>query len=398
MVHYDPFAYDTHENPYPIYRQLRDEAPAYYNTQLDFWALSRYEDVRNALIDHDTFCSGQGFLLEDIGELTLPMVLGMDPPDHTRVRGTISRAMTPRRVAALEAPIRRLARDLLAAFAPSGHGDMIADFAAILPMSIISELLGVPHADRNDLRGWADDMVEREDGVKGLPPTARAAGGKIVAYFDDLLQHRAAAPGDDLLSLLMAAEQRGDVSHLELLGFCFLLIIAGNETTAKLIGNMTHQLGLHPEQRQRLIAQPSLIPNAVEEVLRYESSTHMMARTLTRDLELHGRTLPKGKKVALILASANRDDRYWANPDSFDVGRDTTGTLALGLGIHHCLGASLARLEGTVALQEILACIPDFAVDDSGLERVHSGNVRGFSRLPITFTPPSRRGDGQRPR
>jgi cytochrome P450 len=387
MAHYDPFAYDTHENPYPIYQQLRDEAPAYYNAQLDFWALSRYEDVRNALIDHDTFCSGQGFLLEDIGELALPMVLGMDPPDHTRLRGTISRAMTPRRVAALEAPIRQLARSLLDAFAGSGRGDIVADFAAILPMNIISELLCVPDADRNKLRGWADHMVEREDGVKGLPRKAVEAGGQIVTYFDAMLRQRAAAPGDDLLSLLIAAEQHGELSRIELLGFCFLLIIAGNETTTKLIGNMTYQLSRHPDQRQRLIDDPSLIPNAVEEVLRYESSTHMMARTLTRDLDLHGQTMPKGKKVALILASANRDDRYWANPEIFDVTRDTSGTLAFGFGIHHCLGASLARLEGTVALQEILARIPDFVVQDAGLERVHSGNVRGFSRVPIAFTP-----------
>jgi cytochrome P450 len=387
MVHYDPFAYETHQNPYPIYKALRDEAPAYYNEQLDFWALSRYEDVRNALIDHQTFCSGQGFLLEDIGEMALPMVLGMDPPDHTRVRGTISRALTPRRVSALEGPIRRLARALLDQFAPSGQCDIIADFAAILPMTVISELLCVPEADRDGLRSWADDMVHREDGVKGLPQKGMGAGAKIVAYFEEMLQHRAAAPGDDLLSPLLEAERSGEITHLELLAFCFLLIIAGNETTTKLIGNMIYQLSLHPAQRQRLIADRRLIPNAVEEVLRYESSTHMMARTLTRDVELHGQRMHKGKKVAVILASANRDERHWINPEVFDVTRDTAGTLAFGFGIHHCLGASLARLEGSVSLQEIMARIPDFVVVEDGLERVHSGNVRGFSRVPIRFTP-----------
>ncbi len=387
MVHYDPFAYDTHENPYPIYQHLRDEAPAYYNEELDFWALSRYDDVRNALVDHVTFCSRYGFLLEDIGEIALPMVLAMDPPEHTRVRGSISRALTPRRVTALEAPMRRRARALLDRFAPTGHGDIIADFAALLPMSVISDLLGVPETDRDQLRHWADEMVFREDGVKGLPAQGAEAGAKIIGYFNDMLEHRAATPGDDLLSLLLVAKDSGELTYPELLGFCFILIVAGNETTTKLIGNMAHQLSLHPDQRQRLLDDPALIPSAVEEVLRYESSTHMMARTLTRGVELHGRTLPEGKKVALSLASANRDQRYWTNPDVFDVGRDTSGTLAFGFGVHHCLGASLARLEATVSLQEILARIPDFRVDVAGLERVHSGNVRGFSKVPITFTP-----------
>jgi hypothetical protein len=259
-------------------------------------------------------------------------------------------------------------------------------------MNVISELLCVPEADRDRLRGSADDMVHREDGVKGLPQRGIEAATQIVGYFDTMLRRRAATPGDDLLSLLLDAEAHGEITHMELLGFCFLLIIAGNETTTKLIGNMTYQLSQHPEQRRRLRNDPALVPNAVEEVLRYESSTHMMARTLTRDVTLHGCTMPQGKKVALILASANRDERQWPEPEVFDVGRDTAGTLAFGFGIHHCLGASLARLEGTIALQEIMARIPDFTVDLAGLERVHSANVRGFSRLPVTFTPsPGRR-------
>jgi cytochrome P450 len=388
MVRYDPFAYETHEDPYPIYKRLRDDAPAYYNDELDFWALSRYDDVRAALLDHDTYCSGQGFVLEDITAVALPMVLGMDPPDHTRVRATINRALTPRRVAALEEPIRRLARALLDRFAPAGHGDLIADFGGALPMSVISELLRVPEADRATLGAWADAMVHRDDKVKGLPPRSAEAGRQLGAYFQDMLRDRsAAAERDDLLGPLLAAEGRGELSHLEIIGFCFLLIIAGNETTTKLIGNMAYRLSLHPDQRRRLLADASLIPNAVEEVLRYESSTHLMARTLTRDVPLHGRTMPRGKKVALLLAAANRDERYWTDPDVFDVGRDTAGHLAFGIGIHHCLGASLARLEATVALQEVLARIPDFHVDTGGLERVHSGNVRGFSRVPVTFTP-----------
>jgi cytochrome P450 len=230
-------------------------------------------------------------------------------------------------------------------------------------------------------------MVHREDATKGLPARGLEAATELGAYFADMLQHRSATPGDDLLSLLLAAEARGEIDRGEILGFCFLLLIAGNETTAKLIGNMAVQLDLHPSERERLGREPALIPNAVEEVLRYDTSTHMMARTLTRDVEAHGCRMRAGTKVALILASANRDPRFWPDPDRFDVGRDTSGSLALGIGIHHCLGAALARLEGTIALQEMLARIPDFAVDHRGLARMHSGNVRGYTTVPVSFTP-----------
>jgi cytochrome P450 len=386
-VHYDPFAYEIHEDPYPTYKRLRDDAPAYYNAELDFWALSRYDDVRAALLDHDAYCSGQGFTIEDTGPVGLPMVLGMDPPDHTRVRGTINRALTPRRVARLEAPVRRRARALLDGFTARGHADFVGEFAAQLPLAVIAELLCVPEEDREALRRWADDMVHRDDRFKGIPPKGLEAAGKLAGYFDEMLKHRKAESSNDLLSLLLSAEESTELTRPEIVGFCFLLIIAGNETTTKLLGNLIRQLSLHPQQRQRLLDEPSLVANAVEEVLRFDTSTHMMARTLTHDIELHGRTMQEGKKVALILASANRDERQWKDADLFDVGRDAGGHLSFGIGIHHCLGASLARLEATVSLQEIVACIPDFHVEEAGLERVHSGNVRGFTRIPITFTP-----------
>jgi cytochrome P450 len=386
-VRYDPFAYETHDDPYPIYRQLRDEAPAYYNEVHGFWALSRYDDVRAALLDHQTYCSGQGFTLEDIGDFALPMMLGMDPPDHARLRATINRALTPRRVAELEAPVRALARELLARVAAQGRADIIGDFAAVLPMAVISRMLGVPAEDQARLRTWSDQMVHRDDRFKGVPESGKQAAAHIYAYFEELLARRGKDDADDLLSLLLAAESRGEISHVEIVGFCFLLIIAGNETTTKLIGNMTYQLSRNPGQKRNLLDDPSLIPNAIEEVFRYDSPTHMMARTLTRDVELHGKTLEKGRKVALLLASANRDERRWPDADRFDVMRETSEHVGLGVGIHHCLGAALARLEGRIALQEILAVMPDFVVDYAGLERMHSGNVRGYSRVPVTFTP-----------
>jgi len=386
-VRYDPFSYEIHENPYPVYKRLRDEAPAYYNEEHDFWALSRYDDVRAALLDHTTYCSGQGFTLEDIGDFALPMMLGMDPPDHTRLRATVNRALTPKRVAALEEPVRDLARELLGRMAPRGRGDVIADFAAILPMAGISRMLRVPAADQDRLRALSDAMLHRDDSVRGVPETGKQAAGQIYAYFEQLLAERDAADSEDLLSLLLAAEKRGEISHVEILGFCFLLIIAGNETTTKLIGNMVCELDCNPRERERLLRDPTLIPNAVEEVLRYASSTHMMARTLTRDVELHGRRMKKGRKVAIILASANRDERRWPDPDVFDIGRDTSEHLAFGFGVHHCLGAALARLEGRIALAEILAHMPHFSVERDALERAHSGNVIGYTKVPVRFTP-----------
>lgn len=386
-VRYDPFSWEIHEDPYPIYRRLRDEAPAYYDESHGFWALSRYDDVRRALHDHETYCSGQGFLLEDIDDFTMPMLLGMDPPDHGRLRATISRALTPRRVAMQEEPIRQRCRALIDAFAAAGRSELVGDFAGRLPMWVIARLLRVPDGDQDELRSLADVMVHREDGTRGVPAAGKTAAAAIYAYFERLLAERGDDDTDDLLSLLLAAERAGEISHLEILGFCFLLIIAGNETTTKLLGNAVDQLTLHPDARALLVAEPGRVANAVEEVLRYDTSTHMMARTLTRDVELHGRRMEAGRKVALLLASANRDSRRWRYPDAFDVGRDTADHVAFGFGAHFCLGAALARLEARVALEELLARLPDVAVDRGGLARVHSGNVRGYSVVPIAFTP-----------
>jgi len=384
-VRYDPFSYEIHENPYPIYRRLRDEAPAYFDETHGFWALARYADVHRALHDHATYCSGRGFLLEDIDDFTLPMLLGMDPPDHTRLRASLSRALTPRRVALLEEPIRRRCRALIETFAARGEAELIADFAGRLPMWVIARLLRVPDGDQDRLRALADTMLHRDDATRGVPAAGKQAAGEIYAYFERLLAERGTDDADDLLSLLLAAERAGELSHLEIIGFCFLLIIAGNETTTKLLGNLAEQLTRHPAVRVRLVAEPALVPRAVEEMLRFDTSTHMMARTLTRDVELHGRRMEAGRKVALLLASANRDERRWRDPDTFDLDRDTSDHVAFGFGLHFCLGAALARLEARVALEELLARLPDFEVEPAGLVRVHSGNVRGYSAVPIRF-------------
>jgi len=388
MVRFDPYAYETHEDPYPIYRRLRDKAPAYLDPDRGFWALSRYDDVRAALDDPATFSSAGGITLERGVESVEPMLIEMDPPRHTELRALVSRAFTPKRVAALEGSVRTLARSLIGRFAGTGCCDVIADFAARLPMAVISEMLGVPASDQDALREASDAMLHREPGSDALTPEGLRGAATVYGYFTELITARRARPGDDLVSALLAAQEAGRrLGDAEILGFCFLLVIAGNETTTKLIGNAVHWLAVFADQRAKLLADPSLLPGAVEEILRFDTSTQALARTLTRDVTLHGVTLPAGRKGLLLFGSANRDERRWDRPDELDVHRNPAGHLAFGHGIHHCLGAPLARLEARVALGELLPVLGDYTVEMAGAVRVHSGNVRGFARLPVHFTP-----------
>ncbi len=385
-LEFDPYSYEIHEDPYPVYRRLRDEAPAYFNPRRSFWALSRYDDVRNALNDWRTYTSTQGITIEPLRKGIEPHIIEMDPPRHTQLRALVSRAFTPNRIARLEVPVRERARALIAPFAARGEADLIADFAAILPMAVISAMLGVPDADQDTLRHAADALLHREPDSDEVTPAGIAGATTLYTYFDRLIRNRRGGSGDDLLSVLITAEDEGQhLTHSELLGFCFLLIIAGNETTTKLLGNALYWLERHPDQRALLAAHPSQIGGAVEETLRYDGSTQAMARCLTRDVELHGQQLRAGTKVLLLFGAANRDERHWHEPERFDIGRDTTGHLAFGHGIHHCLGAALARLETRVALEELLPVLGDYEVDTASARRVHSGNVRGFASLPLRW-------------
>ena len=381
---FDPYSYAVHEDPYPVYRRLRVEAPAYFNEKRGFWALSRYEDVRAALNDWRTYTSTEGITIEPRRRGTEPHIIEMDPPRHTQLRAIVSRAFTPNRVARLEVPIRARTRALLAPFAGAGTIDLITDFAALLPMAVISEMLGVPGAEQDRLRHAADALLHREPDSDDITPAGIEGATTLYGYFDALIRQRRNQPADDLLSVLMTAEEEGHVlSQSELLGFCFLLIIAGNETTTKLVGNAIYWLAENPDQRRAMADDPSLIPGAVEETLRYDGSTQAMARCLTRDVELHGKTMRSGTKVLLLLGSADRDDDRWPAADQFDIRRDTAGHVAFGHGIHHCLGAALARLEARVALEELLPVLGDYTIEKEHIRRVHSGNVRGFASLPL---------------
>jgi cytochrome P450 len=387
-VEFDPYSYEIHEDPYPVYRRLRDEAPAYFNARRRFWTLSRYDDVRVASNDWRTFTSSQGITVEPLRKGIEPHIIEMDPPRHTQLRALVSRAFTPNRITQLEDPIRARTRALIAPFAATGRVDVIADFAALLPMAVIGEMLGVPAADQDRLRYSADALLHREPDTDELTPAGIEGAATLYRYFDALIRDRRQQPGDDLVSVLVAAEEQGHaLTHSELLGFCFLLIIAGNETTTKLLGNAVFWLAENPDQRAAVAQDPTLVAGAVEETLRYDGSTQAMARCLTHDVELHGEQLHAGTKVLLLFGSANRDERRWPDADRFDVRRDTAGHFAFGHGIHHCLGAALARLEARVALEELLPVLGDYEVDKERSRRVHSGNVRGFASLPLRFTP-----------
>ena len=386
MLDYNPFSYAIHEDPYPTYEKLRAAAPAYYNEEHDFWALSRFEDIWNAFADWRTFSSANGVSLEDTAAFSPDMIITMDPPRQMKIRGLVARALTPRRVAGMEGRVRAIAARHIDRFVDAGSADMIKDLGQLLPMEVIASLIGVPDEDQPQVRMWTEDMLHREPGSSEVPAAGVAGFLSLDDYFRKDLGRRRAQSGEDLVSGLLTAEVDGDrLSDDEIVGFLFLLALAGGETTTKLIGNAIYQLCRHPDQKAMVIADPALLPRAVEETLRFDTPTQQMTRTLTRDIEIHGRNLEKGKKVALLIGSGNRDEREYAEPGRFDITRDIPRILSFGHGPHLCIGASLARLETRVTFEELHRRLPGYEVDFARCVRVHNTNVRGFSSVPITF-------------
>jgi cytochrome P450 len=392
-VSYDPYAYEIHEDPYPTYERLRAEAPVYRNEERNFWALSRHADVLEGFRDADRLSSAEGVSLDPAASgphahKTMSF-LAMDEPRHGRMRGLVSRGFTPRRVMDLEPRIRELSREYIESMLATENPCFISDFAGRLPMDVISELVGVPKADRQELRRLADLLVHREEGVHDVPPEGFAAAIDLVVYYSDMLEQRRQNPTDDLTSALMAAEIDGDrLTDDEIIGFLFLMVVAGNETTTKLLGNAWYWAWMNPAERDKVWADPSLVSDWVEETLRFDTSSQMLARVTTTDYEVGGTTIPKGDRVLLLVGSANRDESVFAEADQYRIGRpDTTNSLSFGFGRHFCLGASLARLEAKVALEELVKAIATYEIDPSGIGRVHSVNVRGFAALPTTLTP-----------
>jgi cytochrome P450 len=379
---FNPYSRRLHADPYPAYAALQREHPAYFNERFGFWVLSRYEDVQGALRDWKTFSSASGITVQPFIGLK-PMIILMDPPRQSELRALLQRAFTPRRIAALEGRIRAIARELIEGFRPRGSCDFTREFSAPYPTSVIADLLGVDAGDRREFKAWSDAIMTAHS-VDAA--SVAAAYGKIFDYFARVVAERRQAPGDDLVSaLVLAGAGEVGLSEDELLGFCALLLIAGNETMANFLGNTMLTLDRHPAAKRALAVDPSLMPSAVEELLRFEPPVHELGRTLTREVELHGRRVPAGARVLLLLAAANRDPRRFEEPDRLDLRRSPNDHLSFGLGVHFCLGANLARLEGRIALEELLQAIPHYRVVADEITWFRTPSVRGPASLPIEF-------------
>ena len=393
-VYYDPYDFEIDADPYPAFRRLRDEAPLYYNEQIDFYAVSRFTDVEACSVDWQTFSSARGSVLEIIrsgSAIPRGLFIFEDPPLHNLHRRLMARVFTPRRVALLEHSMREYCAAALDPFRGGSGFDFVRDLGADLPMRVISKMIGIPEEDQEAVRDRMDDGLRISD---GRPPEFRdtaMARQRNLLDFAPYITFRREHPADDLMTDLIQVtfvDESGTQRHLdddEILHYATLLAGAGNETTTKLIGWTGYLLGSHPDQRHALVDDRSLVPGAIEEILRYEAPSPVQARFVTRDVELHGSTVPEGSILLLLNAAANRDDRQFDDPDRFDIGRTIDHHLTFGFGLHFCMGAALARLEGRVALEEVLARFPDWEVDLDGAERVHTSTVRGWHRLPVVF-------------
>lgn len=388
---YNPYSFAVHDDPYLTYRRLREEAPAYWNDELQFWALSRFEDVLGAFRDFETYSSASGIALEHRGgqQGGAKQMIMLDPPDHTALRKIVSRVFTGRRVASMEGEVRSIVDHYVDTVVESGRCDLVSDLTGPFPMDVLSAILGIPTADRDHLREAADKVLVRVDGEPTIPDVAYEGMLELLAYFSDDLNSRRAGGGTGLISDLVQVDVDGrGLSDEEVLGFCVLFVIAGHETTTKMVANAVELLSRHPLQKSSVVADPELIPGLVEEVLRFHNSTQYMHRTLTRDVQMHGRTMRAGDSVLLLIGAANHDDReFGPTAEAFDIFRRPERHLGFGYGVHFCLGAALARLEGKVALERIHARIGDYEVDHEAKRRFHSSNVTGWTSLPITFTP-----------
>jgi len=388
-VYYDPYDVELNADPYPMFKRLRDEKPLYYNEQHDFYAVSRFRDVNAGLIDKETFISGRGAIIELIKagiEMPPGVLIFEDPPIHDIHRGLLARMFTPRKIAALETQIRDFCRTSLDPHIGTGKLDFIADIGAQMPMRTIGMLLGIPEQDQEAIRDFANDQMRTEE---GQPMKAASDGIVSGDIFGAYIDWRAENPSDDIMTELLNVEfedETGTRRHLtrdELLTYVNVVSGAGNETTTRLIGWAGKVLAEHPEQRRQLVEDYSLLPQAIEELLRFEAPAPHVARYVNCDVELHGQTVPEGSAMMFLIAAANRDERqFLPDGDVFDIHRNARQHLSFSVGTHFCLGSALARLEGRVALEEILRRFPEWEVDTTNAKLSPTSTVRGWETLP----------------
>jgi cytochrome P450 len=392
-IYYDPFDVEIDRNVHAMWRRMREEQPVYWNDRYQFFAFSRFEDVWAAYHDTDTFSSSHGVQLETLdAAVKFPMVIFMDPPEHDIMRKLVSRAFTPRRIAALKDHIAELVDQYLDPFVGTSGFDYVKDFGALLPPMVIGHMLGLPEDERNMVRHWFDEMLHRDEGqaVGATNTAATEAGAKMHHYATELIAERKKRPADDMISTLIESEVTEDgvsrkLTDFELSLFVVLLAGAGVETVARLLSWTGVTLARHPDQLALLAADPSLVPGAIEELLRYEAPSPVNGRFTLRPYSLHGVDIPAGSKVLLLNGSANRDPREFTDPDTFNVRRQIQRHITFGFGAHFCLGAALARMEGQIALAGTVKRFPRWEVDESTLVPVQTSTVRGFSSVPITL-------------
>jgi len=390
-VYYDPYDVGINADPYPTFRRLRDEAPVYFNGEFDVWTLSRHSDVEQGFLEWETFSSGRGDILEIIKSgVRMPsgVILAEDPPVHTAHRKLMARVFTPRKMNALEEQTRKYCARCLDPLIGTDRFDLVSVLASEMPMRVIGMLLGIPEDDQAAIRDRGNEILRTEPGRPMDLADSSAVTGEM---FADYIDWRAKHPSDDLMTVLLNAEFEDEtgknrtLTREEVLTYTQLLAGAGNETTGRLIGWLGKVLAEHPDQRRDLVEDRSLIPNTVEEVLRFEPTGPHVARYVARDVEYYGRTVPAGSAMLLLVGSANRDERRYPDPDRFDIHRKDVAHLTFGFGSHFCLGASLARMEGRVALDELLSRFPEWDVDYAGAKLAPTSTVRGWERLPIVL-------------
>ena len=392
-IYYDPYDFEIDADPHPIWRRMRNEAPLYRNDEYEFWALSRYEDVASGLTDWRSYSSARGTVLELIrNKIQIPpgSILFEDPPLHDAHRALLARLFTPRRIAEIEPQVRAFCARSLDPLVGGGRIDFIADLGSQMPMRVIGMLLGIPEEDQEEIRDFIDAGLSLEEGGKAGHAAPEGEAGQLIpmARFKEYIEWRRKHPSDDLMTELLTARFVDDhgvertLRDDELLGYVGLLAGAGNETTTRLIGWTAYLLDRFPDQRRLVAGDRGLVANAIEEILRYEAPSPVQARTVMRDVEWHGTRIPEGSTMLLLNGSANRDEREFEHPDRLDVKRRNIRHLSFGLGIHFCLGASLARLEGCVALEEVLARWTEWEIDPQAAEMARTSTVRGWKKLP----------------